>query len=208
MIRYFKPVVFLACLVPLASLGWRAYSGTLGANPIEFITHSTGDWTMRFLLITLSVTPLRKLLRQPWLIRFRRMFGLFAFFYGCLHLTTYVLFDKFFDVHAMLADIYKRRFITAGLAAFLLMVPLAFTSTAGWIRRLGGKRWQTLHRLIYLSAIAAVIHYYWLVKSDIRLPLLYGSLVTILLVYRIAVWLLARPAAPARKRTTAAEEAV
>ena len=204
MIRYFKPVVFLACLVPLASLGWRAYSGTLGANPIEFITHSTGDWTMRFLLITLSVTPLRKLLRQPWLIRFRRMFGLFAFFYGCLHLTTYVWFDKFFDVHAMLADIYKRRFITAGLAAFLLMVPLAFTSTAGWIRRLGGKRWQTLHRLIYFSAIAGVIHYIWLVKADLRKPLQYAFILGLLLAYRIGAWLLAR--AHPGKRPTAGQQ--
>jgi len=204
MIRYFKPVVFLACLVPLASLGWRAYSGTLGANPIEFITHSTGDWTMRFLLITLSVTPLRKLLRQPWLIRFRRMFGLFAFFYGCLHLTTYVWFDKFFDVHAMLADIYKRRFITAGLAAFLLMVPLAFTSTAGWIRRLGGKRWQTLHRLIYFSAIAGVIHYIWLVKADLRKPLQYAFILGLLLAYRIGAWLLTK--AHAGKRPTAGQQ--
>jgi len=192
MIRWFKPVVFLACLVPLARLGWFAYHGGLGANPIEFITHSTGDWTLIFLLTTLSVTPLRKLLRQPWLIRFRRMFGLFAFFYGCLHLTTYVWLDKFFDWHEMLADIYKRRFITAGLTAFTLMVPLALTSTSGWIRRLGGKRWQALHRLIYFSAIAGVIHYVWLVKADLTKPLQYAGVLGILLAYRVFAWSLAR----------------
>src|SRR5579863_2287452 len=137
MLRYFKPVIFLACLAPLASLAWRGFHAGLGANPIEAITHSTGDCTLTFLLITLSVTPLRKLTRQYWLINLRRMFGLFAFFYGCLHLTTYVWLDKFFDVHEMLADIAKRRFITAGLTGFLLMLPLALTSTKGWIRRLG-----------------------------------------------------------------------
>jgi sulfoxide reductase heme-binding subunit YedZ len=129
MLRYFKPVIFLACLAPLASLAWRAFHAELGANPIEAITHSTGTCTLVFLLITLSVTPLRKLTRQYWLINLRRMFGLFAFFYGCLHLTTYVWLDKFFDVHEMLADIAKRRFITAGLAGFVLMIPLAVTST-------------------------------------------------------------------------------
>jgi len=192
MIRWLKVAVFLACLVPLARLGWKGYNGTLTANPIEFITHSTGDWTLTFLLITLSVTPLRKLLRQPWLIRFRRMFGLFAFFYGCLHLMTYVWFDKFFDWHAMFADIYKRRFITAGLTAFLLMVPLALTSTKGWIRRLGGKRWQVLHRLIYFSAIAGVIHYVWLVKADLTKPLRYAFVLGVLLTYRVAAWALSK----------------
>ena len=197
MLRYFKPVIFLACLAPLASLAWRAFHAELGANPIEAITHSTGTCTLVFLLITLSVTPLRKLTRQYWLINLRRMFGLFAFFYGCLHLTTYVWLDKFFDVHEMLADIAKRRFITAGLAGFVLMIPLAVTSTKGWIRRLGGKRWQALHRLIYLSAAAGVVHYIWLVKADLRSPLRYAFVLLVLLTYRIVASIAARTKAGA-----------
>jgi sulfoxide reductase heme-binding subunit YedZ len=192
MLRYFKPVIFLACLAPLASLAWRAFHAELGANPIEAITHSTGTCTLVFLLITLSVTPLRKLTRQYWLINLRRMFGLFSFFYGCLHLTTYVWLDKFFDVHEMLADIAKRRFITAGLAGFVLMIPLAVTSTKGWIRRLGGKRWQALHRLIYLSAAAGVVHYIWLVKADLRSPLRYAFVLLVLLTYRIVASIASR----------------
>ena len=173
-------------------LGWKAYQQDLGANPIEVITHATGDWTLRFLLITLSVTPLRKILKQPWLIRFRRMFGLFAFFYVCLHFLTYIWLDKFFNVHEMLADVVKRKFITVGFTGFVLLIPLAITSTAGWIRRLGGKRWQTLHRLIYVSAIAGVIHYLWLVKADRTKPLEYGFILFVLLAYRVVVWLGAR----------------
>jgi len=187
MLRWFKPVIFLACLGPVAYLAWRGFHAGLGANPIEAITHSTGTCTLVFLLITLSITPLRKLTRQYWLIDLRRMFGLFAFFYGCLHLTTYVWLDKFFDMHEMLADIAKRRFITAGLTGFVLMIPLALTSTKGWIRRLGGKRWQALHRLIYFSAAAGVIHYLWLVKADLRSPLWYGFVLVVLLIYRLAV---------------------
>jgi sulfoxide reductase heme-binding subunit YedZ len=206
MLRYFKPVIFLACLAPLASLAWRGFHASLGANPIEAITHSTGDWTLTFLLITLSVTPLRKLTRQYWLINLRRMFGLFAFFYGCLHLTTYVWLDKFFDVHEMLADIAKRRFITAGLTGFVLMIPLALTSTKGWIRRLGGKRWQALHRLIYFSAAAGVIHYIWLVKADLRKPLQYGFVLVVLLTYRIIVSYAARAKATAGVTTAAKME--
>jgi methionine sulfoxide reductase heme-binding subunit len=191
-VRYFKPVVFLACLGPLAGLAWRGFHAELGANPIEAITHGTGDWTLRFLLITLSVTPLRRLTRQYWLISFRRMFGLFAFFYGFLHLMTYVWLDKFFDVHEMLHDIAKRRFITAGMTAFVLMIPLALTSTRRSIRKLGGKRWQILHRLIYASAAAGVIHYIWLVKADLRKPLQYAAILGALLLYRLVVWGLSR----------------
>ena len=187
-LRWIKVIVFVACLLPLARLGWKGYTGNLGANPIEVITHSTGDWTLIFLLITLAVTPLRKLTGQPWLIRFRRMFGLFAFFYVCLHFLTYIWLDKFFDVHAMLADVPKRRFITVGFTGFVLLIPLAVTSTAGWIRRLGGRRWNLLHRLIYLSAMAGVIHYYWLVKADVRKPLQYAAVLALLLGYRLAVW--------------------
>jgi len=184
-IRWFKVVAFLACLVPLALLGLKAYNRALGANPIEVITHATGDWTLRLLLVTLAITPLRRLTGQPWLIRFRRMVGLFAFFYGVLHFLTYIWLDKFFDVHEMLADIAKRRFITVGFTGFVLLIPLAITSTSGWIRRLGGKRWQLLHRLIYFSAIAGVIHYLWLVKADIRKPVEYAAALALLLGYRL-----------------------
>jgi len=190
--QYFKPALFVACLGPLARLLWLGFHARLGANPIEFITHSTGDWTLTFLLITLSITPLRKLTRQYWLINLRRMFGLYAFFYGTLHFLTYIWLDKFFDLHEMLADIAKRRFITAGLTGFSLLIPLALTSTTGWIRRLGGKRWQWLHRLIYVSATAGVIHYIWLVKADLRKPLEYASVLSLLFLYRIIVWLVPR----------------
>jgi len=196
--RYLKPVIFLACLVPLSRLVWLGFHSGLGANPIEFITHSTGDWTLTFLLITLSITPLRRLTRQYWLIGWRRMLGLYAFFYGTLHLMTYVWLDKFFDVHAMLADIAKRRFITAGMTAFTLMIPLALTSTRWSIRKLGGKRWQVLHRLIYASAAAGVIHYIWLVKADLRKPLEYASVLGVLLGYRVVAWIAARGAAAAK----------
>jgi sulfoxide reductase heme-binding subunit YedZ len=199
MIRWIKVAVFIACLAPLAGLLWKFFGATprdmstwavgLGANPIEKITHATGDWTIRFLLITVSVTPLRKLLGVPALIKFRRMLGLFAFFYACLHFTTYIWLDKFFNLHEMLVDIAKRKFITVGFTAFVLLIPLALTSTAGSIRRLGGKRWQALHRLIYASAIAGVIHYLWLVKADIRKPLIYGAILAILMSYRLVVWI-------------------
>lgn len=188
-LRPLKVPVFLLCLGPLSVLVWKAFNGLLGANPVDVITRSTGRWTLTFLLITLGVTPLRKLAGLPWLVRFRRMLGLFAFFYGTLHLTTYVWLDKFFDVQAMLHDIYKRRFITAGMTAFALMLPLALTSTAGWMRRLGGKRWQKLHRLIYFSAAAGVVHFIWLVKADLRKPLTYGAILLVLLLYRAAAWL-------------------
>jgi len=205
--RYFKPVVFVACLVPLGRLAWRALHAQLGVNPIEFITHSTGDWTLIFLLVTLSITPLRKLTHQYWLISFRRMLGLFAFFYGSLHLTTYVWLDKFFDVHEMLHDIAKRRFITAGMTAFALMIPLALTSTKWSIRKLG-KRWQMLHRLIYFSAAAGVIHYIWLVKADVKKPLEYAFVLGMLLFYRVAAWVVSRSAKPKRMAESERQVAV
>jgi sulfoxide reductase heme-binding subunit YedZ len=186
--RFAKVLVFVLCLIPLSLLFWRAFNGNLTANPIEYVTRYTGTWTLRFLLITLAITPLRRFLKAPDLIRFRRMLGLYAFFYGFLHLVTYVWFDQFFDVAAIVKDVAKRPFITAGFTAFVLMLPLAVTSTAGWIRRLGGKRWQLLHRLVYFSTLAGVIHYYWLVKSDVRLPVLYGSLLAIAMLLRLPVW--------------------
>ena len=183
--KWSKPVVFLLCFTPLALLIWRWHAQNLTANPIEFITHATGDWTLRFLIITLCITPLRKLLGLPELIRFRRLLGLFAFFYACLHFTTYIWLDKFFDLSEMWKDIAKRKFITVGFAAFLLLIPLALTSTAAAIRWLGGKRWQLLHRLIYFSAAFGVIHYYWLVKSAVLKPLAYGAIVAALLLWRL-----------------------
>lgn len=204
MLRYFKPFIFVACLGPLGRLAWRGFHGELGANPIEAITHGTGDWTLTFLLITLSVTPLRRITRQYWLIGLRRMFGLFAFFYGTLHLMTYVWLDKFFDWHEMLHDIGKRRFITAGMTAFALMIPLALTSSKWAIRKLG-KRWQVLHRLIYASAAAGVIHYLWLVKADKKKPLEYGFVLGVLLLYRLVVWMGSRVKPGARPVAANAE---
>jgi len=187
-LRIFKTFLFPAALIPLARLLWKAFHGGLGANPIEFITHSTGDWTLILILTTLSITPLRRLTRQYWLIGLRRMIGLFAFFYGVLHFLTYIWLDKFFDLHEVWKDIFKRPFITVGFSAFVLMIPLALTSTAGSIRRLGGKNWHRLHRLIYLTAILGVVHYLWLVKADKHKPLEYGAVLAILLLYRLIVW--------------------
>jgi sulfoxide reductase heme-binding subunit YedZ len=195
--KWTKVAVFALCLVPLAILIWRGFHNELGANPIEFITHATGDWTLRFLVLSLAITPLRKMLHQPLLIRFRRMLGLFAFFYVCLHFSTWIGLDKFFDWSEMWKDVQKRRFITVGFAGFVLLIPLAITSTAGWIRRLGGKRWQLLHRLVYVTAVLGVIHYYWLVKSDVTKPLEYAWAVGILLAWRAGDWLYGRWKRPA-----------
>jgi sulfoxide reductase heme-binding subunit YedZ len=209
--KWTKALVFVLCCVPLGVLLWDAFHNGLagfpdnmdfGANPIEFITHRTGDWTIRFIVITLAITPLRQILRQPQLIRFRRMLGLFAFFYGCLHFATWIGLDKNFDWPEMWKDVLKRRFITVGFTALVLMIPLALTSTAGMIRRLGGKRWRALHRLIYVTAVLGVIHYYWLVKSNHRKPLMYAAFVAILLAYRAAIWLKDRNNLPASPNTT------
>jgi sulfoxide reductase heme-binding subunit YedZ len=193
--KWSKAGVFLICLLPLASLVWLGLHHGLTANPIEFITHATGDWTLRFIVFTLCITPFRKLLALPDLIRFRRMLGLFAFFYACLHFTTYIWLDKFFDLKEVWKDIAKRPYITVGFLAFVLLIPLAITSTAGWIRRLGGRRWQLLHRAIYISAVAGVIHYYWQVKSAVLRPLTYGAIVAALLLWRWFEKIRARPGA-------------
>jgi methionine sulfoxide reductase heme-binding subunit len=197
--KWTKVAVFLLALVPLGALVWRAFHNGLGANPVEFIQLATGDWTLRFLVFTLCITPFRKLFKLPDLIRFRRMLGLFAFFYVCLHFLTYLGPDQSFDLAAMWKDVYKRPFITVGFLGFVSLVPLAITSTTGWIRRLGGKRWQMLHRLIYLAAVAGVIHYYWKVKSDVRLPLFYAALVGILLLWRLGDWFFKRRSAMTSK---------
>jgi len=215
-IRWIKPPIFLLCLAPLGALGWKAagsagvlppgYQGNLGANPIEVITHSTGTWTLVALCVTLAITPLRKITHLNWLVRFRRMFGLFAFFYGCLHFTTYIWLDQFFDFHSMIADVYKRPFITMGFTAFTLMIPLALTSTSGMIRRIGGRRWQILHRLIYISAIAGVIHYYWLVKIDETVPYRFAAVVIVLLGFRVATYFLEKKRQPAAAKKPALSE--
>ena len=182
-----KSALFMLCLFPLARLGWGAWNDALGANPIEFIARSLGTWTLNFLLITLAVSPLRKLTGWHWLIRLRRMFGLYVFFYVLLHLTTYLWLDQFFDWQAILKDILKRPFITVGMSAFALLVPLALTSSNAMLKRLGGKRWQQLHRSIYVIAIFGVVHYWWLVKLDTTLPALYAVLLALLLGMR-ALW--------------------
>lgn len=182
-----KPAVFLLCLTPLAVLVRRGLRQDLGANPIEFVTHATGIWTLRLLAVTLAITPLRRIAGLPALARFRRPLGLFAFFYACLHFLTYFWLDKFFDFPEIWKDIHKRPFITAGFTAFVVLAALAVTSTAGWIRRLGGRRWRQLHRLVYLSALAGVVHYYWQVKSDVRAPLAYAAVFATLLLLRLPV---------------------
>jgi sulfoxide reductase heme-binding subunit YedZ len=199
--KWTKVAVFFLCLIPFASLVWRSLHSDLGANPVETLQHATGDWTLRFLIFTLCITPFRKLFNLPDLIRFRRLLGLFAFFYVCLHFITYLGPDQQFDLAGMWKDVAKRPFITVGFTAFVLLIPLAITSTAGWIRRLGGKRWQLLHRSIYFAAVLGVIHYYWLVKSDVREPLFYGALVAILLLWRLGSWFSRRKSKPSVRVT-------
>ena len=180
-----KAALFVLALVPLARLVAAAFTGGLGVNPIEFVTRSTGTWTLSLLLITLAVTPLRRVTGWNWLIRLRRMLGLFAFFYACLHFTTYVWLDQFFDPAAIVKDVVKRPFITVGFSAFVLLIPLAATSTHAMVRRLGGKAWQRLHYLVYLIATLGVVHYWWLVKKDVTQPMLFAFGLAILLGYRV-----------------------
>jgi sulfoxide reductase heme-binding subunit YedZ len=179
-----KPLVFSASLLPLIWLFWLAWSDQLGVNPVETLSHRTGDWSLRFLLLTLAVTPLRRLTGWNGLQRFRRMLGLFAFFYVSLHFGVYLIFDHFFDWSAIIADVIKRPYITVGFAAFVLLIPLAVTSTNRMIKRLG-RNWQRLHRLIYLIAILGVLHYLWLVKADLSEPLMYAGILVVLLGYRL-----------------------
>lgn len=182
-----KALVFAAALLPFLRLVVFAFQDRLGANPIEFITRNTGDWTLYFLCITLAVTPLRRALKWNWLIKLRRMLGLFAFFYVSLHFTTFLWFDHFFDLAEMGKDVVKRPFITVGFTAFLLLIPLALTSTNAMVRRLGGRRWQRLHRVIYLIALLAIIHFWWMKsgKNDFAQPILFGSIILFLLGLRV-----------------------
>ena len=182
--RNYKPLLFLICLIPLARLIYLGLNGGLGANPIEFITRSTGTWTLTGLMLTLAVTPLRRLSGYNALLRYRRMLGVFTFFYASLHFTTYIWLDQFFNLAHVLKDIYKRPFITVGFAAFVLLIPLAITSTNAMMRRLG-KRWQQLHRLVYLIGGLGVLHYVWLVKKDLTQPLIYGAVLLVLLSLRL-----------------------
>lgn len=201
-ITLLKILVWILCLGPLLTLlakGFHLVSQDLGADPISVITLTTGHWTLILLLVTLSVTPARRITGWNWLIRFRRLIGLFAFFYGCLHLLTYIWFDKFFDFPEMIRDIGKRPFITMGFLAWTLMLPLALTSTTASIRRLG-KRWQTVHRLIYFSATAGVIHFWWLVKKDISRPEKYALVLALLLLFRMLRWLVPRLRRPRMTR--------
>ncbi|MCX7168285.1 MAG: sulfoxide reductase heme-binding subunit YedZ [Rhodocyclales bacterium] len=180
-----KPPLFLACLAPLAYYAWGVQADTLGANPIEVVTRGLGTWALNFLLITLTVTPLRKYSGWAWLGRLRRMLGLFVFFYAVLHLSTYLWLDQFFDWPAIARDILKRPFITVGMITFALLVPLAATSNAFAIRKLGGRRWQTLHRSVYLIGMLTVLHFSWMVKADISRPLLYAAMLGLLLGLRV-----------------------
>ena len=184
-----KAAVWLVCLTPLGLLVYRGFENNLGPDPTATVTHATGFATLRLLVITLAITPLRRLSpRLAWLVRFRRLLGLFAFFYGCLHLLTYLWIYSGFNVGAMVDDIAKRRYVLAGFTAWLLLVPLAATSTNWSIRKLGGKRWQALHRLTYLAAICGVIHYWWIVKSGVRTPITITLVLAVLLLARV-VWL-------------------
>lgn len=217
-----KPLVFIAALGPVAWLAWAALTGNLSANPLSDITNETGVWAIRFVCVTLAITPLRRLTGWNALVRFRRMAGLYAFFYGTLHFLTYVIVDRFAGLDfpngivswttavnlakSVGADIYKRPFITVGFATWLTMLPLAVTSTAGWIRRMGGRRWNRLHRLVYATGAIAVVHYWWLVKADVHRPLTYGAVVAALLAFRV-YWSRVRRAAPARAGSTSTAHA-
>lgn len=183
--RFAKFVLLVNGLVPLTLLLWDWYRKQVGANPLEFVTRTTGMLTLLFLLISLAVTPVRRITSLNWLVRFRRMLGLFAFFYGSLHLLTYIAFDRFFHFTTIPGDVVKRPFIAIGVTAFFLMVPLAITSTDKMVKRLGGKRWARLHKVVYVSGVLGVLHYYMLVKSDVRLPLTFAFVLALLLGFRV-----------------------
>ncbi|MGH8866141.1 MAG: sulfite oxidase heme-binding subunit YedZ [Burkholderiales bacterium] len=192
---WLKPVVFGVCLLPLAMLVWRAATVGLGADPIEEVTEATGRWTLNLLLITLAVTPLRRLSGWQWMGRLRRMLGLFAFFHAVLHFTIFLVFEHFFDWDEILRDIVKRPYVTVGFTAFVLLIPLALTSTNGMLRRLGGARWRRMRWLVYLIGVLGVLHFIWLVKADLRDPILYAVVLSLLLALRLpwpAAW--SRPA--------------
>lgn len=185
--RFSKLLLFINALVPLALMLWDVYHKRVGANPLEFVTRTTGMLTLVFLMITLAVSPARQITGLNWLVKFRRLLGLFAFFYGSLHLGTYIWFDRFFKFRSVPGDIVSRPFIAIGMLAFFLMVPLAITSTNQMVKRLGGKRWNKLHKLIYITGIAGVLHFWLLVKADTRLPITFGFVLLLLLAHRLFV---------------------
>ena len=193
--RLIKPAAFVLCLLPFALLLWDLFHNQLGANPGEKLTHRSGEWALRFLLITLAVAPLRRMTGWHGVLRLRRMLGLYTFFYAVLHFTIWLVFDHFFDLNAIVQDIIKRPYITVGFTAFVLLIPLAATSTNAMMRRLG-RRWTTLHQLVYVAATLGVMHYLWLVKADVREPVMYGMILIALLLAR--VWHQRRPDPPAR----------
>ena len=195
-----KVGVFAAALAPFSALVYEGFTGALGANPVETITHATGEWTLRLLLVTLAITPLRRLTGWVWLTRLRRMVGLFAFFYLVLHFTTYAVLDASLDPAYIIEDVADRLYITAGFAAFVMLVPLAATSTNAMVRRLGPVRWRRLHRLVYAAGICGVLHYLWLVKADLREPLVYTAILAVLLAARLPV--VANRLKPRRSRGT------
>ena len=200
--RVGKPVAFAASLIPFVMLASGLYLGRLGANPVEEVTHRTGDWTLIFLLITLAVTPIRKLTGWGIVVQFRRMAGLFAFFYAVVHFSIYLVFDHFFALAAIVEDVTQRPYVTVGFTSLVLLIPLAVTSTKGWVKRLGGRRWNRLHQLIYVSAAGGVLHYLWLVKADTRRPIVFGLILVALLVVRL--W---RPRHRRRPREAAGPDA-
>ena len=184
-LRWLKSLLFVICLLPVANLAYGVLTSSISGDPVETMTEVTGQWGLRFLLLTLSITPLRKILKLADLVKFRRMLGLFAFFYAFCHLNVYIVFDQFFDWPEIWRDTVEKKFVFAGMLAIILMIPLAITSTNGWIKRLGGKRWQRLHRLVYIIAIAAVVHFIWLVKADLTQPLIYTLILIFLLGFRL-----------------------
>jgi methionine sulfoxide reductase heme-binding subunit len=198
--RVIKPVVFLACLGPLAWLVYNAFWGDLGANPVELITNTTGIWTLRFIAVTIAITPIRWVTKWNPIINFRRMIGLFAFFYGTLHFLIYFILDRSLIFDDLWEDIVKRPYITVGFTGFVLMIPLALTSTTAWIRRLGGARWNLLHKLVYVTAVLGVIHYWWKVKLDVTDPMIYAGIVSVLLGSRVARWAMRRRTASTSSR--------
>jgi sulfoxide reductase heme-binding subunit YedZ len=200
--RVLKPAVFVSCLLPFAWLVYNAFLGDLGVNPLETLTNETGIWTLRLIVATIAITPIRWLTKWNPIITFRRMIGLFAFFYATTHFTIYFLFDRSLMFDGLWEDIVLRPYITVGFTAFVLMIPLALTSTKGWIRRLGGQRWNALHKVVYATAVLAVIHYLWKVKLDTTNPLIYGAIVGVLLGARVVRWAMKRQAA--RRQAVAA----
>ena len=183
--RLLKPLLFVLLAMPAAALVYGLFSATLGPNPVETITHSTGEWALRMLLVTLAVTPIRKLTGASWVMRVRRMLGLYAFFYACLHVLTYLVLDAEFSLAYVVEDVVKRAYITVGFAAFLVLIPLAATSNHAMMRRLGGRRWQALHRAAYVATFAALLHFLWLVKADVREPLIHIAVFVLLMLMRV-----------------------